>query len=141
MPDVLEYPHTVLERNELRRVLGNLPAAHPQQVLDDNLADREQSIRDERLGPFKKLPVSVTPYPTSRTLAELKSVLDEDPASHVGAETQFTGQPHVGATNGANYTERHIAALLTELIDLGFVVENHDGSFSMTIEGHAALCE
>ena len=131
MSETLEYPYSVFSRNELRRVLGNLPAPHPQNVLDENWAYRAELWKDE--------PVDPRPYPTSRTLAELKALLDADPASYVGARTQFTGQPHVGPVEGGNYTERDIAQTLTELIDLGYAVENADGSYSMTTDGLAAL--
>lgn len=127
----LEYPYSVFSRNELRRVLGNLPAPHTQEVLDENWAYRSELWKDE--------PVAPPHYPTSRTLAELKALLDADAASYVGARTQFTGQDHIGPVEGPNYSDRQIAQALTELIDLGFAVENGDGSYSMTTEGLAAL--
>lgn len=131
MSETLEYPYSVFSRNELRRVLGNLPAPHSQDVLDENWAYRAELWKDE--------PVDPPAYPTSRTLAELKTLLDADPSSFVGARTQFTGQPGIGPVEGANYTERQIAQTLTELIDLGYCVENADGSYSMTTEGLTAL--
>lgn len=131
MSETLEYPYSVFSRNELRRVLGNLPAPHPQDVLDENWAYRSELWKDE--------PVDPQPYPTSRTLAELKERLDADPSSYVGARTQFTGQPHVGPVEGGNYSERQIAQTLTELIEAGLAVENSDGSYSMTTDGLAAL--
>lgn len=130
MPD-LEYPYCVFARNELRRVLGNLPAPHSQEVLDENWAYRSALWADE--------PVDPPLYPTSRSLTQLKVLLDADPASFVGARTQFTGQPGIGPVAGPDYSEREIAQALTELIDLGFAVENQDGSFSMTTDGLAAL--
>lgn len=131
MADTLEYPYSVFPRNELRRVLGNLPAPHPQDVLDENYAYRAELWKDE--------PVDPPHYPTSRTISELHALLADDPASFQGARTQFATQPYIGVVEGPNYTERQIAQALTELIDLGYAVENADGSYSMTTEGHAAL--
>lgn len=131
MPDTLEYPYSVFPRNELRRVLGNLPAPHPQDVLDENWKYRAELWKNE--------PVDPQPYPTSRTLAELKALLDADPASFRGARTQFATQPGIGPVEGPNYTDVEIARALGELIDLGYAVENQDGSYSMTTEGLAAL--
>lgn len=131
MADTLEYPYSVFPRNELRRVLGNLPAPHPQDVLDENYAYRAELWKDE--------PVDPPHYPTSRTIAELHELLAADPASFQGARTQFASQPSIGPVEGPNYTERQVAQALTELIELGYVAENADGSFSMTTEGLAAL--
>ena len=125
------YPYSVFPRNELRRVLGNLPAPHSQEVLDENWNYRSELWKDEPFDP--------APYPTSRTLAELKERLDADPSSYVGARTQFTGQPFIGLVEGPNYTDLRIATILGELIEMGFAVENNDGSYSMTTEGYEAL--
>lgn len=125
------YPYNIFPRNELRRVLGNLPAPHSQEVLDENWRVRSELWADE--------PVNPAPYPTSRTLSELKAMLDADAASFQGARTQFASQPQIGPIEGPNYTERHIAQALTDLIDLGYAIENSDGSFSMTTKGHEAL--
>lgn len=126
-----EYPYSVFSRNELRRVLGNLPAPHPQEVLDENYAYRAELWKDE--------PVDPAPYPTSRTISELHALLKADPAAFQGARTQFAARPHIGPVEGPDYTERQIAQALTELIELGYAAENADGSFSMTTEGLAAL--
>lgn len=126
-----EYPYNIFSRNELRRVLGNLPAPHSPEVLEENWRVRSELWKDEPFDPPY--------YPTSRTLDELKKLLDEDPASFQGARTQFAQQHQIGPVEGPNYTERQIAQALTELIGLGYAVENDDGSFSMTTEGHEAL--
>lgn len=125
------YPYSIFPRNELRRVLGNLPAPLSQELLDENWQYRSGLWADE--------PVDPPRYPTSRTIAEIKALLDADPSSFQGARTQFATQPHIGVVEGPNYTERQIVQSLTDLIELGYAVENSDGSFSMTTEGHEAL--
>lgn len=131
MPETTEYPQSVFPRNELRRVLGNLPAPHPQDVLDENWEYRSSLWADE--------PVDPPRYPTSRTLAELKALLDADAASFQGARTQYATQPQIGPVDGPNYTDLQVAQAIAELITLGYAVENADGSYSMTTEGLAAL--
>lgn len=125
------YPYNVFSRNELRRVLGNLPAPHSQEVLRENWEYRSALWAAE--------PIDPQPYPTSRTLSELKKLLDDDPHSFVGARTQFANNPSSGPDEGANYSELMIAAAVLELVQLGLAQENADGSYSMTTQGYEAL--
>jgi hypothetical protein len=118
----LEYPYNVFPSDVLRRVLGNLPAPHQQELIDEVNAYHAELWKDEPLDPPQ--------YPTAYSVTALKARLDPDPHSVI-----------VDAVGVRDYTEDEIRQALEWNVEQGFAVQGPDGEFRMTDAGLAALKE
>jgi hypothetical protein len=118
----LEYPYNVFPSDVLRRVLGNLPAPHPQELIDEVNAYHAELYEGESVPP----PV----YPTAFSVDRLKARLDPDPHSVVH-----------DAQGVRDYTEDEIRQALAWNVEQGFAEQGPDGEYRMTDAGLAALKE